>query len=59
MKWGTGDRCEACGVALRPSETKICRRCIRAIELALMQGDLGLALVEPRPARQKEEKYAR
>jgi len=52
--------CEACGVALRPSETKICRRCIRAIELALMQGDLGLALAEPRPARKKEEeKYAR
>ena len=60
MKWGNSDRCEGCGITLRPWEAKVCRRCIRAIELALMEADCGLALVETRPARQKEEtRYAR
>jgi len=59
MKWGTSDKCEGCGTTLTPWEAKICKRCIRAIELALMEADFQPALVQPRPSGQKETKYAR
>jgi len=40
MKWGTSDRCEACGRKLGSWEGKICASCQAAISRSLREADI-------------------